>query len=455
MANLMPGENDWMAGLQGLLGQFGPSEDEKRQAKMAAIAQFGLGLLGAPKGGEFQRLGLSGINAMNAQQEQLANLRAQKMQSMQGASQAMGVQEQMRKFADEDALRKAMTSYQTQNAAPAQGAPGAPGGMGATPSLSPPQGVAASAPQGGEYERLIGLAKYLESKGLPQQAMQYYAQAEKYAPQYDGTETAMKDGKAVLLQKYKNRAPSEMAYQPKPDYKQVDTGGGVQFIDPLLGMNGPSFNKTVTPDAMLSSDTTRRGQNMTDARSRDAQAFAQAQANKPQVVTGPNGEVFTVDARTSTGQEVKGPDGTTLNKGIRLTETQSNATAYGMRMKAANDIVSKLESTGYDTASPKNLLAANGVTNYVASPEAQSLYQAKLNFMTASLRKESGAAISKSEFETEDKKYFPQPGDSAKVREQKQQMRTVAMRAMAQQAGPGAAQFAAPSIDDLVKKYAK
>jgi hypothetical protein len=71
--------------------------------------------------------------------------------------------------------------------------------------------------------------------------------------------------------------------------------------------------------------------------------------------------------------------------------------------------------------------------------EAQQQYQqAKTNFITAVLRKESGAAIGQNEFETEEKKYFPQASDSKANIAQKQRARELAIEAMKIQAGPGA-----------------
>jgi hypothetical protein len=59
------------------------------------------------------------------------------------------------------------------------------------------------------------------------------------------------------------------------------------------------------------------------------------------------------------------------------------------------------------------------------------------------LRKESGAAISPSEFVNEAQKYFPQPGDADSVIKQKQQARELAIKALEIQAGPGAKQIKA------------
>ena len=49
------------------------------------------------------------------------------------------------------------------------------------------------------------------------------------------------------------------------------------------------------------------------------------------------------------------------------------------------------------------------------TPSQQAYIQAKLDFMTSVLRKESGAAISVGEFLNEDRRYFPQPGESQDV----------------------------------------
>jgi hypothetical protein len=71
----------------------------------------------------------------------------------------------------------------------------------------------------------------------------------------------------------------------------------------------------------------------------------------------------------------------------------------------------------------------------------QQTVQARVNFITAVLRKESGASISPTEFATAEKNYFPAPGDSEKIVKQKQQAREMAIKAMKIQAGPGAKYF--------------
>jgi hypothetical protein len=148
-------------------------------------------------------------------------------------------------------------------------------------------------------------------------------------------------------------------------------------------------------------------------------------------------------------------------KGTALTETQSNATAFGMRMKEANSILTSLEQAGVKNTGLISGVAGSivgvvpligdkltGMTESVfnvlprimggLSPEQQQVAQARLNFITANLRKESGATLLPSEFITEEKKYFPKPGDDATVIAQKQKARNLALKAMEIQAGPGA-----------------
>ena len=52
------------------------------------------------------------------------------------------------------------------------------------------------------------------------------------------------------------------------------------------------------------------------------------------------------------------------------------------------------------------------------------------------MRKESGAAIGVDEYANEERKYFPQLGDSDKVIKQKQDARKLAIQALEAQAGP-------------------
>lgn len=153
--------------------------------------------------------------------------------------------------------------------------------------------------------------------------------------------------------------------------------------------------------------------------------------------------------------------------GGKLTESQGNATAFGMRAKESNALLSQLEQGGTkNTGLIRGAIGAtlgmtpfigekleqnaNTALNFTASAAQQATDQARRNFVTAVLRKESGAAISPSEFENEAKKYFPQPNDDASTIRQKQHARETAIKALEVQAGPGAniiRQLPTPTLD--------
>ena len=112
-----------------------------------------------------------------------------------------------------------------------------------------------------------------------------------------------------------------------------------------------------------------------------------------------------------------------------LTEGQSKALLFGSRMQSANKILDDLQTAGKLFSTPgANTPYVGGLVNLVNSEQGQQLDQAKRDFLNATLRRESGAVISPAEFENADKQYFPQPGDSPKVVEQKRQNREVAIR---------------------------
>jgi hypothetical protein len=127
----------------------------------------------------------------------------------------------------------------------------------------------------------------------------------------------------------------------------------------------------------------------------------------------------------------------TNSKDKPLTEAQGNALGFGIRAREADVILNKLEAQGANVAGGLQRVASSvpGVGNYLTPPSLQEYDQAKRNFVSAVLRKESGAAISASEFANEEKKYFPQPGDSPEVIRQKADARKTAIGVLQIQAG--------------------
>lgn len=169
---------------------------------------------------------------------------------------------------------------------------------------------------------------------------------------------------------------------------------------------------------------------------------------------------FLIDTRTGQAKPVMGAGGQPLMGGGKpLTETQSNAVAFGARAIAANKIASDLEDKGVTNTGIIRTIAGgivgqapivgekleqgvrsvfNPIPSVLGGPsgEQQQVDQARRNFISAVLRKESGAAIAPSEYANEEKKYFPQIGDTQKTIEQKQEARRLAIKALEAQAGP-------------------
>jgi hypothetical protein len=75
------------------------------------------------------------------------------------------------------------------------------------------------------------------------------------------------------------------------------------------------------------------------------------------------------------------------------------------------------------------------VGNSIMSEGGQLYRQAQEDWVRSKLRRESGAVIGEDEMAREIQVYFPQPGDTPAVIEQKRQARAVAVTAMRQAAG--------------------
>lgn len=253
------------------------------------------------------------------------------------------------------------------------------------------------------------------------------------------------------------KGPGKVSYQDAGDHISIRDESGHEVGQMPKGVTPDAryAKETVSADKKLDISTVPASVQFTQGKEDERQQrglstvpasarYTQGQENarfaagqdKPQVVQGPNGEVMTVRPMSGTGANVVGPDGSPLSKGEKpLTETQGNAAAFGMRAKASNEIFNSLEAGGAPVGSITNMLAQNRITNAVAPAWAQQAQQAKLNFMSATLRKESGAAISQSEYDAEDRKYFPQPGDTTENIEQKRKARDLAIETMRVQAG--------------------
>lgn len=156
----------------------------------------------------------------------------------------------------------------------------------------------------------------------------------------------------------------------------------------------------------------------------------------------PAGYTWTMDA---SGQKtLSAIPGGPADKSLNPNKEQSDAYTYSTRMESANKIINDLEGK-YDPfsinikTSGKTGLIPGGETaanKYLLTPNDQKAEQAQRNFINAVLRRESGATIQPSEFDSANQQYFPQPGDSKEVLAQKRANRREAIDGLKRAAGP-------------------
>lgn len=227
----------------------------------------------------------------------------------------------------------------------------------------------------------------------PLKAIEYEQKLAKAGPEFDTKpQTAIgPDGKPFQYILAKNGEMKRLdGALPRDELKLANLGGRDVAYNPYALQEGQSFQRTQTPDSVAQIGATIRGQNLTNARGLEANAIAR--------------------------------DRTSVEKAP--TEFQGKSASYGLRATEADKILNNL-GTNYNPAAinSKNTVSnwpliggiAGAATNYALSDNDQIAEQAQRDFINATLRQESGAAIGKDEFDNARKQYFPQPGDSKAV----------------------------------------
>lgn len=219
-------------------------------------------------------------------------------------------------------------------------------------------------------------------------------------------------------------------------FRQTEAQRAQQNADKSFGLQERQINATAGNTAA------------SQALARAQFAYQQEQGNRPEIreVTGPNGDknLVLVDRKDPTKVQPVTVPGQNAEKnnpflaGGNMNEGQSNAALYANRAMEAERVLSGpgIASTG-SSATERAKASVPLVGNFLASENYQKFDQAKRDFTAAVLRKESGAAIGKDEYANADRQYFPQPGDSASVIEQKRRNRISAIRGIGAAAGTG------------------
>lgn len=127
--------------------------------------------------------------------------------------------------------------------------------------------------------------------------------------------------------------------------------------------------------------------------------------------------------------------------GDRLTESEAKGTLFFRQMRSAEEEVGKIVGPAFD---PNKLgsqvgmrMANSDWTNWAAPANAQRYAQSTEQWAEAYLRLKTGAATNRDEIKRNARAYFPQPGDSAAVIRQKNEMRKKAIADVSIIAGRG------------------
>lgn len=217
-----------------------------------------------------------------------------------------------------------------------------------------------------------------------------------------------------------------------PQFKTIDAGGQVLTgtVDPMSGQftGRGAVQKTNSPDALLNAQTQRQLAAQGVTIQTDASGNLVAVPSK----AAPGAPITASAVTDANGRPIAGKDG-------GMNDSQSKALLFGSRMQEADRLLGDLSEKGADrpwllkTYGEKTPIIGSAVgdaLNVFQGANQQQVEQAQRDFINAVLRRESGAAISPGEFDNARKQYFPQPGDSGAVKEQKAMNRQLATNGM-------------------------
>jgi hypothetical protein len=226
--------------------------------------------------------------------------------------------------------------------------------------------------------------------------------------------------------------PKEAEYGTTPQYDEqgrayvVSKAGNVRYLD---GVTAPPKTTTLQDDFKFAQSQGYRGtfekfresnRPQTNVYSTTAVAGVDANGNPVFFQTSPTGGAPMVVPGVRPKPEAPGVE-------------ESKSALFADRMAESAPLLDILPPPSI-TASAKGKTPLVG--NVLLSPENKQFNQAALNFISAVLRKESGANIPDTEIESQAKIYIPMAGDDPTTREQKRRARESAIRGLALSAGP-------------------
>lgn len=234
----------------------------------------------------------------------------------------------------------------------------------------------------------------------------------------------------------------------------VTGGGGISTTD--QGRSNIRRNDASAASSYASADNSRASA----ARTRQAMSLDRADVlgggGRP-ASKAPSGYRWTANGSLEAIPGGPADKGTLGGVGVgKLTEGQGKDIVYYSRGRDSNELLTKNGNSLLMTEGGQGargivdsalqslpLLGDSGVVNSLLSPERKQAKQAAAEFLSAILRKDTGAAITQQEFDIYGPMYLPMPGDDRKTLEQKSLAREGALESI--KAGLGSAQAAIPA----------
>jgi len=163
----------------------------------------------------------------------------------------------------------------------------------------------------------------------------------------------------------------------------------------------------------------------------------QREAQRNELVTGPDGNTYRVDRGTGQATPVVTQQGTPFRDSTKsnLTESEGKNTLYLSQMR---DALNTFDKVGVSVSPARVALTNSPYTNAFAGPAAQQVAQAQRQWAEGFLRAKTGAAAQPGEVDNNIRTFFPVVGDSDAVIKQKALARAQATRDMEVPAGRGA-----------------
>jgi len=158
-------------------------------------------------------------------------------------------------------------------------------------------------------------------------------------------------------------------------------------------------------------------------------------------------------AGASTESRIKSEYDTKADIPGSLNQNQYTAGNYANRIEQAEAELSGLSQKGFDPGSLYNMVKSADALNAIKDPDQRKYAQAMRNFINATMRRESGAAIAQSEFSNANKQYFAQLNDDPETAKQKKENRLRVFDAFRAEAGGAYGQINKPSQERKVSKF--